>query len=165
MNWRGLFSFTRWTFSKIIFHEDKSKLHKNFFVRSNSIWPGLQTKADSRKCYFFCQKQHEKFWAQNSHLNRKKKTFKCGKDSVSRPWKNFIGNAITLCVASLYFKAGNIISAKKFESGSETFLRVLFDLIFVKRKLKFHLENFLKYKGKLVISLKFLHEVMFRNFW
>lgn len=149
MNWRGLFSFTRWTFSKIIFHEDKSKLHKNFFVRSSSIWPGLQTKADSRKCYFFCQKQHEKFWAQNSQLNRKKKTFKCGKDSVSRPWKNFIGNAITLCVASLYFKAGNIISAKKFESGSETFLRLLFDLIFVKWKIEISSWEFFKIQRKI----------------
>ena len=31
----------------------------------------------------------------------------------------------------------------------------MFDLIFEKGKLKFHLENFLKYKGKLVISLEF----------
>lgn len=31
----------------------------------------------------------------------------------------------------------------------------MFDLIFEKGKLKFHIENFLKYKGKLVISLEF----------
>ena len=47
----------------------------------------LQTKADSRKCYFcFFQKQHEGFWARNSQLIREKKTLTGGKHSVSRAW-------------------------------------------------------------------------------
>ena len=47
----------------------------------------LQTKADSRKCYFcFFQKQHEGFRAQNSQLIREKKTLTGGKHSVSRAW-------------------------------------------------------------------------------
>ena len=47
----------------------------------------LQTKADSRKCYFcFFQKQHEGFWAQNLQLIRGKKTLTGGKHSVSRAW-------------------------------------------------------------------------------
>ena len=87
MKWRGLFTFTRWRFSKIICHEDKSKLFKKLCCTLKFYLSYVTNESWQQKMLFlFLSEQHEGFRAQNSQLIREKKTLTGGKHSVSRAW-------------------------------------------------------------------------------
>ena len=87
MKWRGLFTFTRWRFSKIICHEDKSKLFKNLcctlkfylFYVTNESW-------QQKMLFLFLSEATWRVLSSEFAVNKGKKTLTGGKHSVSRAW-------------------------------------------------------------------------------